>query len=131
MPALNFQKQFAALVESGEKRQTIRAERKDGRMPAKPGDIIALYTGMRTKSCRKLADVECIAVETIRISYGYITVNYQAQDEYQLAVADGFEDVAAMRDWFSKTHGLPFTGHLIRWKQPSVSGTEEKDDAGI
>ncbi len=119
MPALNFQKQFAPLVESGEKRQTIRAERKDGRMPAKPGDIIALYTGMRTKSCRKLADVECIAVDPIRISYGYISVDSQIQDEHRLAVADGFDDVAAMRDWFNKTHGLPFSGLLIRWRFPA------------
>ena len=33
MPLLGFQKQFAPLVESGEKRQTIRAYRKDGKDP--------------------------------------------------------------------------------------------------
>ena len=49
MPALNFQKQFAPLVESGEKRQTIRAHRKDKRLPAKPGDIIALHFPGRNK----------------------------------------------------------------------------------
>ena len=38
MPALNFQARFAPLVESGQKRQTIRAYRKDGRDP-KPGQL--------------------------------------------------------------------------------------------
>lgn len=40
---------------SGEKRQTIRANRKDGRDP-KQGQPLMLYTGMRTKSCVKLID---------------------------------------------------------------------------
>jgi len=33
MPALNFKKQFAKRVESGEKRQTIRKSREDCRNP--------------------------------------------------------------------------------------------------
>lgn len=116
MPAINFQKQFAQAVEDGEKCQTIRAERVDGRLPAKPGDIIALYTGMRTKSCRKLGDGECIAIETIQISRRGVSVRYQPQDATTIARADGFETFNAMADWFEKTHGLPFRGHLIRWR---------------
>ena len=52
MPALNFT-MFVDKVESGEKRQTIRAYRKDGRDP-KPGDPLYLFTGMRTTACRRL-----------------------------------------------------------------------------
>ena len=48
MPALNFQKRFADLVESGEKCQTIRKCSKDGRDP-KVGDTLYLYTGQRPK----------------------------------------------------------------------------------
>jgi hypothetical protein len=54
MPAYNFQKQFAPLVQSGEKRQTIRTLGK--RSHAQPGNKLQLYTGMRTKQCRKLVD---------------------------------------------------------------------------
>ena len=54
MPALNFRAEFADAVERGEKCQTIRAYRKDGRNP-KPGDTLHLYTGMRTRACRRLA----------------------------------------------------------------------------
>lgn len=39
MPLLDFKKQFAQLVESGEKRQTIRAPRK---IPILKGDITCL-----------------------------------------------------------------------------------------
>ncbi len=28
---------------------------------------------------------------------------------------DGFEDFDCMKQWFNKTHGLPFTGDFIRW----------------
>ena len=65
MPALNFQEQFAAAVESGEKRQTIRSERK---RPIKVGDTLYLYTGMRTKRCRKLGSAGCVGIEEIRIN---------------------------------------------------------------
>ena len=57
MPALNFQKQFVPLIESGEKRQTIRSQRKQ---PIKVGDLLYLYTGQRTKNCRKLAESICL-----------------------------------------------------------------------
>jgi hypothetical protein len=32
-----------------------------------------------------------------------------------LAQRDGFPDWPTMRDWFQKTHTLPFTGTLIHW----------------
>jgi hypothetical protein len=80
MPAFNFQSQWANAVEIGaryanngdgilangicttfHKRTTIR---KAGR--AKPGDTLYLYTGQRTKACRKLGEVLCLAVTPIR-----------------------------------------------------------------
>lgn len=46
MPALNFQTQFAPAVERGEKCQTIRAYRKDGRNPSGlPFHGLAIYWG--------------------------------------------------------------------------------------
>lgn len=59
MPAYNFQKQFAPLVESGQKRQTIRAIGK--RRHARPGESLQLYTGQRTKACRKLISPDPVA----------------------------------------------------------------------
>lgn len=120
MPAFNFQARFADAIESGEKVQTIRAEWVDGRLPAKPGDRLALYTGQRTKACRKLAEVECVEVSSIRIARvdgePRVWVRCDRMDAEVQARADGFESAAAMVDWFEETHGLPFRGLLIRWR---------------
>jgi hypothetical protein len=118
MPALNFQKQFAALVESGKKRQTIRAYRADGRDPS-PGQWLFLYTGMRTKSCRRLGEAECDSVENIRISADGVrlggTFTRCPALLHALAEADGFASWAELVEWFGGVRKLPFSGLLIRW----------------
>ena len=123
MPALNFKQEFADLVESGKKRQTIRAYRKDGRDP-KPGDTLYLYTGMRTKQCRKLGEAVCGGVYTFGLSWswqerGIVAVRTgrgcPVHGGEEVATQDGFESLADMVDWFEKVHGLPFEGVLIRW----------------
>ncbi len=122
MPAVNFQKRFADAVESGEKRQTIRAYRRDGRDP-KPGDTLHLFTGMRTRQCRKLGEQVCVDVTPILIGPSGIALHPYTDeclartpvDADTEAVADGFESFAAMRAWFEKTHGLPFNGLRISW----------------
>lgn len=126
MPAINFQKQFAPLVESGQKRQTIRALRKDGRDPIS-GDRLFLYTGMRTKGCRKLMDTVCASTYAITIkTNGTIKLDGQVlhhRTAEELAQADGFESRDAMIAWFSKTHEMPFHGRLIKW-------SEKRDEHG-
>ena len=117
MPALNFQAQFAPLVESGEKCQTIRAYRKDGRDP-KPGDTLYLYTGQRTRRCRKLGEAVCKSTERVGISDLGIIVGDDlppCDERDAIAVADGFSNEWRLIQWFKKTHGLPFEGLLIRW----------------
>ena len=111
MPALNFMKQFADAVESGEKRQTIRAYRKDGLDP-KVGDTLYLYTGMRTKQCRKLGEVKCKSVEPIYLSWEGCDFTIHQE---RWATNDGFDSFTHMLDWFEKTHGLPFEGLIIKW----------------
>lgn len=117
MVAYNFKAEFAADVESGKKRQTIRLQRR-----ARVGDALQLYTGMRTKKCRKLRDAVCTTVQEITIkSRGYYLAvrldgeplpTEQARD---LARADGFENLSAFADFFAEQYGLPFHGYLTRW----------------
>ena len=119
MVAYNFQEQFAHLVETGQKRQTIRAPRY-GMRHAAVGEPVQLYTGMRTKACRKLVDPDpiCTASRSVWIDDRAILLDYRGlapADAVALAVADGFADWPAFVDWFARTHGLPFTGHLIEW----------------
>lgn len=129
MPALNFQKQFAEAVEWGKKRQTIRADRKDGRPHCKRGDTIKLYTGMRSNSCRLLA--EATVTHTARVTieatcmyldgrplYSIIHDRDGPLTDNEFAQADGFDGFTEMANWFDETHGLPFEGTVIFWSEP-------------
>jgi len=120
MPLLGFKKQFAGLVASGQKRQTIRAFRKDKRDP-RPGDRLYLYEGLRTKSCRKIGEYVCKSVKSIEIigdpfgkGLGEVRLNMERLSEARvksLAKADGFESVNDFFIFF----GLKFAGVLIKW----------------
>lgn len=117
MPALNFQKRFAPKVESGEKRHSIRAKRKDGRDPKK-GQSLYLYTGMRTKSCRMLRVEICLDSLPITINRSDVVVGgrlLNRVEEYDLAVADGFDSVADFREFFLPSYREEFEGYLIEW----------------
>ena len=108
MPAINFKPQFAALVESGAKTQTIR---KTNRF--KIGDVVQLYTGQRTKQCRKLGEGVVEMVLPFYMSRSPLL----CRDAYAaIAMADGFANADEMFDWFEKQHGLPFEGWLIKWR---------------
>ena len=88
MPILNYRKEFAPLVESGEKRLTIRAMRK---RPFKSGDRLFHYTGLRTKACRKLLESTCLFADRIDIiPHGTVFINNWLCDGpmKNLAVAD-------------------------------------------
>ena len=125
MVAYNFQKQFAKMVETGKKCQTIRAHRKDGRHANKDNKL-QLYTGMRTKNCRKLADAICTESCTVFINKNsYRIINeplsiditvYCEEHLNHFAKMDGFANFEELTEWFDKAHGLPFEGVLIMWE---------------
>ena len=119
MPAINFQPRFAELVESGRKTQTIR---KSNRF--KVGDTVQLYTGQRTKQCRKLGEGVVTGVHWFYLRYDHerrpyfliasLPLTFSHMDEF--AERDGFISAQDMIDWFEKQHGLPFKGWLITWR---------------
>jgi hypothetical protein len=121
MPAFNFKSQFARKVETGEKRHTVRAPRKDGQRP-RTGTPFYGYEGMRTKKCRQLLASQIVAVQDILIEEdGRFMVGGRwltADDAEAFAKADGFTSVTEMVEWFKAQHGLPFIGHLIHWEWP-------------
>jgi hypothetical protein len=119
MPILNFKKQFAEDVESGKKRQTIRATRK---RPIKAGEKLHLFCGLRTKNCRRLALVECLSVSDIYITdvSGQVEIIIDGvflseTGKEVIAARDGFKNLDEMIRFFWDTHGLPFEGQMIRW----------------
>lgn len=119
MTALNFQSRFADAVASGRKTQTVRAPWKDGRIPFREGKHLQLYTGMRTKQCRRLGDAICTGVSVVRIDHWTMQINSYQQSipaANRFAVDDGFENFDQMVTWFRETHGIPFNGYLIKWR---------------
>ena len=116
MPSLNLTV-FIDKVESGEKRQTIRLHRK---RPIKVGDTLYLFTGMRTKGCRRLTvqfapdwrgdRVRC--TETFSRRWGDL------RDDEAIARADGFASANEFRAWFERMHSpAPDTlFDVIRWE---------------
>lgn len=137
MPAYNFQGQFVPYIEDESKPHTVRADRKDGKVP-KPGDTLYLYTGMRTKKCRKIGEAICFLVQKIKISEEGIyiggeigTMGWDCPRETAIverfAWKDGFRPEGStpftpsgafdlLLQFFKKTHELPFQGVVIYWK---------------
>lgn len=128
MPALNFQKQFAPKILSGDKKQTIRGARK---YPIKVGDRLYLYTGMRTQQCTKLGESICGRTRELIVSkyqldsYARVFVSgvqLCATRVNELAVQDGFESSEHFLDFFlsspkaqTGSRVTSFLGELIEW----------------
>ncbi len=127
MVAYSFQPRFVEPIRAGTKRQTIRAIGK--RRHARAGEPVQLYTGMRTKACRKILEVDPI-VEDVREIALHITDDLMGLiadgdpvedfDADAFAQADGFADWDTMHRWWRLTHGVGrFEGVLIRWRAPT------------
>ena len=124
MPAYNFKAQFAPLVESGDKRQTLRKPRK---RLTRVGDVLKLYTGQRTKNCRLLREAICTRSRHVLIDRHittqawptpYITIGGRVltyYDALDLAQKDGFYQLEDMMKFFDDTYGLPVELELIEW----------------
>lgn len=116
MVAFNFSPQFADAVAAGKKLQTIRSTKR-----AKPGDRLQLYTGQRTRACRKLVDPDpiCVLVDYVGIRPDYLTLGDTRKhlgDADDFARRDGFKDYDDMVTWFMARYGRPyFTGFVHAW----------------
>lgn len=124
MPLLGFKKQFATLVESGEKLQTLRAYRKDGRGDPKVGDTLYLWIGLRQKGkSRKLGEATCTFAKPFRIERDDLSCwtldgkQLDIKERRDIARRDGFDNATAMQAFFAVEHGFPFEGLLIRWDE--------------
>jgi hypothetical protein len=126
MVALSFKKQHAPKVEVGTKTQSIRR----GKQRIKVGDAIQLYTGQRTKACRKLGDAICTAAIPVRFNpwcFEFImpdcTIGLSVREREDMARADGFKDWDHFVSfffpvWWIETDptNADFVGYLYKWK---------------
>lgn len=119
MVAFNFQPEFVPDIESGKKTQTIRQKAK-----GRAGDLAQLYTGQRTKACRKIItpDPTLILVDYVAIRPGYLTFGNAAKhprDIDECAAMDGFASYKEMVQWFQDRYRVhSFVGFLHRWELP-------------
>lgn len=131
MVAYSFKKRFGPPILAGIKAQTIRGERK---RHARLGEKVQLFTGMRTRSCRKLGESTCVAVERVKILFPignrpatiaiYSLCGWHIRDLFwrsdldDFARADGFDDFSDMTEFWANTHPGQdfFSGTIIRWK---------------
>ena len=103
-------------IEDGSKRSTIRKTRR-----CKVGDTMQLYTGQRTKDCRKIKDVVCIGIAKIEITedipWFVSLVEGNIFPKKVLHQQEGFQNCAEFVDFFRQTYGLPFVGWLHAWRE--------------
>lgn len=116
-----FSRQFVPDVEQGRKLQTVRPIPKRN-WPA-AGEIIECRywedkpyrskqvwaaEGVLTKVCGC-----CISETGALVSDGSVHAMLSREE---FARMDGFPSWDAMRQWFERTHGLPFEGMLLQWR---------------
>lgn len=125
MVAYSFKRRFVEPMLWGRKDGTIRALRSHGH--AEPGQKIANYVGMRTKSCELILRSVCIMTLPIVLKWKPIVeviVNDEklpTKDFDFFAQRDGFADFSDMERFWFETHGdlIGFRGEMIRWRAPS------------
>ncbi len=127
MGLYNFKPIFEGAILAGRKKHTIRAARK---YPDRPGDTLYLYTGLRTKEAKLLAEVECVKVEQINIwpvirALGSLKsmaisidgVDLDDSECEHFARRDGFKSLSEMmKFWTTPKTRLPFSGQIIHWR---------------
>ena len=116
MVAINFSHQFAGAVEHGLKRQTIR-----DKTQARMGEPLQLFTGQRTKACRKLGEHICIDVSPVTLwekmaqLRGSVLLMGMYLEEF--ARKDGFTTYADMWLFFKAraNENGEYHGVMVRW----------------
>lgn len=135
MPAFNFKERFRESIEDDTKTTTIRPANKQGKPPhnVKGGDMLYLYTGLRTKQVKKIGEYHCIAVNNIHLLFDEVRtvqvwINYTNKPKKEVRCKEllafvereGFKTLTDMREFFIDQYGsskekLEFNGYLIGW----------------
>lgn len=130
MALLGYKKRFVKPIQQLLKEWTIRDFRK---IPIKPGERLYMYTGLRTKHCKKIGEAICRWTSQIIIhedsvcidnygdagefvSFGNDVNDYRSLDWF--AAKDGFKDWDDLKAFWYQAHGkdcFPYTGEIIKF----------------
>lgn len=139
MVAYSFQKRFPPLILAGRKSHTLRGQR---RRHARIGEPVQLYQGMRTKSCKLIAEPVCDRFHGVFLKFSewqafeFFDVAEQEPGVWRrvgdlrpienpdaFACSDGFDDIEDMGRFWLDTHGVrTWDGFLIGWPALSPKG---------
>lgn len=124
MVAYSFKMRFARPIRSGQKMQTIRADRA---RHARPGENVQLYTAMRTKQCQLIARGICRDVRPIVLDFRHLAVNIPGVEVFttpeelaKFARRDGFADWDELHlFWMLEHKPLPdrWSGVIVFWHE--------------
>ena len=115
---------FIDKILSGEKRQTIRRASPKWKN-VKAGDKLTLYTGLRTKECRKLGEAVVESITPIfltpatgrawvRLPFGL--AGLRDDDLELIALMDGFPSLSRFWQFFGEKYGFEtLEFYVIRW----------------
>lgn len=123
---------FIDKILSGEKRQTIRRASSKWKN-VKVGDKLTLYTGLRSKQCRKLGEAFVESIEDVAFGAGICSI---AQGHWERLLTDGEVDELARRDGFDDVYDFwqffdahyperPIRMKVIRWKDFKEASNEK------
>lgn len=110
-------------MKSAIKRQTVRKTPKRKRDMPEVGDKLSAreWMGEAYRSKQRpliegtITEVQPVELSALGISFnGAMVLDEEAEEAF--AIADGFDSYVEMEAWFAETHGLPFTGILIKWE---------------
>lgn len=137
MVAYSFQKRFIEPIEAGLKQQTIRNQRKGG---ARPGSVLQLYTGMRTKHCALIGTAIARSVRAVVLDLGGSAIFdpeglETVSDPCGLdafAIRDGFRSWIELQAFWNVYHpGVrTFDGALIVWGDSFVRAPQRESNEG-
>lgn len=117
MPLLSFERQFAPLVASGDKRMTLRRPRK---REFRVGETLYLYSELYTGKPNLLGHATCIGVHQVTIARRSLHiighgVPLEWADRDVFARADGLASYRELVKYVERNGALPFHAVLIRW----------------
>ena len=124
MVAYNFKAQFELPIRTGRKCGTIRAIGR--RRHARPGEMLQLYTGLRTKNVRLVARTQCLSTHLIGMRFSAPKIIVRGvgliADLVGFAQGDGFTDFEDMARFWRDVHGVQsFRGLWIRWAAETLN----------
>jgi hypothetical protein len=113
MASFDFKARFVPLIRSNLKVQTIRSKKR-----CSVGDTMHLFTGLRTKRCERIANVQCMLTDYVHLEPSGITFGNKGNhpDCDGFAQLDGFRDFDDMLAWFQAAYATQhFIGTVHRW----------------